>query len=259
MTTTTKQNPDPVRKNDRNVAAQWAKFGIGFNVEPSPKTPDLERLLVDTAVACPRNARLFILAVTWLSKFGIYVAAHRLKTLATSTLAPEDQATLAVILETAVNHGAPKVLRQVVADALEAAPNPGPLLDVDRNNYADILEKEATETSKRWGRWVQPIELKHDAIRAPTWVIEQNPSLAWRAAHKGDLRCSIAETLRRDLFGGPVSESELARQCGATRAAVRAALADLRHELPTLNIDRQHGAKGSQIVLRDTTPLVTLN
>jgi hypothetical protein len=62
--------------------------------------------------------------------------------------------------------------------------------------------------------------------------------LRWRAAHKGDLRCSIVEVIRRDLEAETVSEMELARRCGATQPAIRAALADLERELPELRIER---------------------
>ena len=252
-------NRETSAKADRRLASQWAKLGIGFNVRSTKTTPDLELLLIATTQACPHNARLFILGVTWLAKFGIYVAAHRLKALAVSRLDPQDQATLAVLLETAVEHGGPKALRQFVVDALSKAPDPGPLLDVDRDSFADLVEAEATEVSKHWGRWVQPIEPKPDALRAPGWIVKQNPSLAWRAAHKGYLRCSLVETLSRTHLGGPVSESELARNCGATRAAVRAALDDLSLELQELEVTRHQGRHGSQIRLHQSASTPSSN
>ena len=241
------------RTADRNVVRKWARLGIGFNVEPARKTPDLEQLLVATAKVCPRNARLFILVATWLKKFGIYVAAHRIKGLATSQLDSDDQATLAILLGTAVEHGAPKLLRKIVVGELAQATTPGPLFEVDRGPLSDLIEADATETSKHYGRWVQPIELKPGALRTPQWVLKKNPSLSWRAAHKGDLRCSVAETLRRNMLGATISESELARQCGATRAAVRAALHDLQFEFLGLKIIRQQGVRGSMIHLEKTT------
>lgn len=235
--------------NDK-LAARWARFGVLFNVAPvRGPTPDLERLLTDTARAAPSDPRLFVLAVTWLSAYGIYVAAHRLKHLA-SQLEPEHQATLGVLLDTAVEHGAPKSLRQVVASALSKAADPGPLFVTDQGPLASLVEPEATPASKRWGRWVQPVETKPDALRPPAWVLRRNPEFAGRAAHKGDLRTSIVHTLRRDLGGGPVSEAQLARSCGATPIAVRAALDDLRHELPNLDVERRRGRGGSCIVLR---------
>lgn len=233
-----------------NLAARWARLGALFNVAPARgPAPDLERLLLDTARAAPGNPRLYILAVTWLAAYGLYVAAHRLKRLAVEELEPEHQATLGLILDTAVDHGAPKSLRHVVTESLQPAPQPGPLFEVDRGPLASSIEADATPVSKRWGQWVQPVEPKPDALRPPQWIVRHNPSFASRAAHKGDLRTSIIETFRRDLRGQPVSETELARRCAATLLAVRSALDDLQHELPQLRIDRRRGRNGSQILL----------
>jgi hypothetical protein len=242
-TTTTKQT------KHASLEAPWARLGVLLNVTPARSTPDVERLLLETAKACPSNPRLFVLAVTWLRELGIYVAAHRLKKLATEELSPDDQATLGLILDTAADHGGAKSLRRTVADGLTRAQTPGPLFEVDRGELASLVEGEATETSRRWGRWVQPITLKPDALRPPHWVIEKNPSLSWRAAHKGGLRCSVVEVLRRDLAGEEVSEAALARNCGATLPAVRAALEDLLREIPGLRVERRRGRAGTRIQL----------
>jgi DNA-binding FadR family transcriptional regulator len=58
-------------------------------------------------------------------------------------------------------------------------------------------------------------------------VLAQNAGFKARAMRRGDLRCSILETLVRE-FGGQIgSEMQLARWAGATRAAVRKALSAL--------------------------------
>lgn len=79
----------------------------------------------------PAHPRLFILAVTWLSAYGIYVAAHRLKQLAIDELEPEHRATLGLLIDTAVEYGAPKNLSHIVTEALEPTPESqaGPLFD----------------------------------------------------------------------------------------------------------------------------------
>jgi hypothetical protein len=85
--------------------------------------------------------------------------------------------------------------------------------------------------SQKWGVWTPPVELKPDAVRPVTWLLDQNNEYRERVIRKGDLRVSIIETLRRDVPGHSVaSEAALSRLSGATRAAVRKALDALRLE-----------------------------
>lgn len=70
-------------------------------------------------------------------------------------------------------------------------------------------------------------EVRDDVLRPAEWVAENNPSIRDRGLVGGDLMATIIDELK--LAGGSVSsESELARLCGATRAAVRDALRRLR-------------------------------
>ena len=233
-----------------NLAPQWSRAGVLFNVPPSrSRSPlDLEQLLVDTAVGCPADPRLFIAAVTWLSQYSTLVAAHRLKRLALKQLEPEDQATLGLLVETGVEHGAQKYLRKILTTSLETSPEPGPLFDVDRDWYADNIREESTALSRQWGRWCQEVELKTDTLRSRKWILSKNPSFRERAIRKGDLRSSILETLRRDVDEA-VCELELARLCDATPVAVRSALSELLLECERLHIEPSRGRNGSEIWL----------
>lgn len=233
-----------------NLAPQWSRAGVLFNVPPSlSRGPlDLEQLLVDTAVECPADPRLFIEAVAWLSQYSTCVAAHRLKRLALEQLEPEDQATLGLLIETAVEHGAQKYLRKIVTAGLETAPEPGPLFKVDRDWFTEDFEDDATDLSREWGRWCQEIELKPDTLRPADWILAKNPSFRERAVRKGDLRSSILETLQRDVDEA-VSELELARLCDATPAAVRNALVELMLESERLHVEPGRGRNGSKIWL----------
>lgn len=233
-----------------NLAPQWSRAGVLFNVKPTHRRGplDLEQLLVDTARECPADPRLFIEAVTWLSRYSPLVAAHRLKRIATEQLDAEDQATLGLLIETAVDHGAHKYLRKVVTPGLASAPEPGPLFEVDRNWFRDGVEQHATGRSRVWGRWCQAIEIKPETLRPVSWILSKNPSFRERAIRKGDLRLSILETLRRDVEE-EVSELELARLCQATPIAIRRALADLLLEAEGLHFESSRGRNGSRIWL----------
>lgn len=235
-----------------NLSSLWSRAGVLFNVPPArSRGPlDLEQLLVDTARECPADPRLFIEAVTWLSQYSTFVAAHRLKRLALKQLEPQDQATLGLLIETAVEHGAQKYLRKIVTTGLKPASEPGPLFDVDREWLTESLEEDATDLSKDWGRWCQEIELKTDTLRPTAWILAKNPSFRDRAVRKGDLRSSILETLQRDVDEA-VSELELARLCEATPVAVRTALVELMLESERLHVEPGRGRNGSQIWLSD--------
>lgn len=215
-----------------NVERDWARVGVLFGCEPSRESPDLERLLIDTARKCPDNARLLPLAVTWLVEYGQFVARHRLKRLVQTELEPEPQAILGLLIEEAVRHGATRELLIVSEECYLLSPAV-PLSQVqrDQDSLTRISERRASELSQKWGVWTPPVELKPDAVRPVTWLLDQNNEYRERVIRKGDLRVSIIETLRRDVPGHSVaSEAALSRLSGATRAAVRKALDALRLE-----------------------------
>jgi hypothetical protein len=209
------------------VAAQWARLGAGFNIEPAATTPDVERLLLNTARLAQDHARLLIMAVTWLARYGAVVARHRLCHLVVAELEPSARAVLGLLLESVAKANRTRHFN-IVIEACAPAAEPGPLLAAERAN--DLLHersrRRASELSRRWNLWFEPFELKADALRPTSWVIANNPALRQRADFHGDLRCSILETLRTQPEAGR-SELALARLCGATRAAVRAALEKL--------------------------------
>jgi len=221
------RDPHAARAEVDRLIAAWTRIGAGFNVEPSPRTPDVERLLLDTARAASRDSRLFAMAMTWLSMYDKLVARHRLARLVATELEPGYRPVLGLLLELAQSAGRGGHFNAVMA-LCPPAELPGPLFDVDRHNpaLAARAERRASPVSQRWNLWTEELPVKKDAIRPAGWIIDHNPVLRARADFKGDLRASILEVLRADASAG-ASESELARACGVTRMAVRAALADL--------------------------------
>lgn len=221
----------------------WVQVGVLFGCNPSGTSPDLERLLLDTARQCHTNARLLPLTVTWLVQYGQFVARHRLKRLALEELESEFQAVLGLIIEEAVEHGATRDLL-IVSEACEplAAPRPLAAAQQDDGPLARIAARKASDVSRRWGVLAPPVTLKEDAVRPVTWLLQRNPAYRERIIRKGDLRVSILETLRRDVIGHAVpSESALTRLSGATRTAVRKALAALELEgMVTVGAQRQN-------------------
>lgn len=172
-------------KQADNLASRWCRAGVLFNVTPASNHEpiDLEQLLIDTAEQCPHNPRLFIAAVTWLNRHSSWVDARRLNRLAVDQLGRNGQATLGLLIETAVEHGAAKELGDLTAPGLHKASTPGPLFEVDRDWFKDCAEAEATGLSKHWGRWCQPIELKPEILRPIEWVMAKNPTFRDRTRH----------------------------------------------------------------------------
>ena len=70
-----------------------------LNVRAASGTPDLERLLLDTARAAGSEILSFTLAVTWLAAYGELVARHRLANLIRNQLEMSHQPAMGILLE----------------------------------------------------------------------------------------------------------------------------------------------------------------
>jgi hypothetical protein len=209
----------------------WTRLGIYFAAEPASRTPDLERLLLDTAREVPKNPRLFNAVATWLSLYGNFIARHRLARLIHDELEPQHQPVLGLLLESAALLGAPRELAAVGKNCVRASPDRPLHAAYDNIELRRIAERHASDLSRRWGVLAPDVERRLKTIRPVTFLLQHNPAFRDRIIRKGDLRASIIETLRWDVpEAGAVSESELARLCGATRVAVRNALKSLQLE-----------------------------
>lgn len=210
-----------------SVAARWVRLGAMLNAQAAEKTPDIERLLLDTARVSSANTRLFILAATWLASYGDYVAKHRLARLIRDELEMKYRPTLGFMLEWAKSHSDTNRSRfNLAIKACGSAKEWRPLSDVEYSNvaFSRLAEQRASVLSRKWGRWLEEFEPKKDALRPVTWVAEHNAeALRYRAMTGGDLQSSVLAEYE-DNPGVIESESELARRCGASRPAVRLAI-----------------------------------
>lgn len=210
-----------------DVIRRWASLGAGFDAGPldvSRYDIDIERLLLDTARHASENARLFIMAATWLRTYGDLVAKHRLKRLIRDELALEFHAALGLLLDVAQQGSHPLEFKTVIKN-LQPAPEPRPLFDSSRTNaaLAALAERKASAISRRWNLWCEAFEFRNDAMRPAAWMMARHQSLRTRADFRGDLRASILASLRHDAGAGG-SELKLARLAGGSRAQVRSAL-----------------------------------
>lgn len=232
------------------LESDWTELGVLFACAPSGRTPDVERVLLETARFAPEHARLPVLCATWLVRFGHFVARRRLVRLIGEELGSESQAVLGLIVEEALTLGAPRELR-AVCDACRPLSEPMPLQMVHREHplRREIAERNASRLSRKWNVHYPTIELELDAIRPAGWLVDRHPGYRARIARRGDLRVSILETLRRDVPGHAVSsEAELMRLCGATRSAVHKALLALELEGEiTMGVRRDGGSRSIRL------------
>lgn len=215
--------------NDRldKLVEQWAALGASFASHPWHDEIDLERLLLDTARHAPEMARLFIMAATWLHRYGDLIAKHRLKRLIRDELAPEHRPVLGLLLDIA-QQGTHPLEFQTITRHLKPAGCPRPLFRISQRNskLARLAEKRASQISREWGLWCQEFAFKEDALRPTSWMISRYPQLRTRADFRGDLRASILASLHYDDDAGQ-SELRLAKLAGGSRAQVRNALRNL--------------------------------
>ena len=234
-----------------DVIAQWTRAGAGFSAHPAGTSPDLERLLLATARTASGNSRLFIMAASWLCRYGSLIAKHRLKRLIVDELEPHFRPVLGLLLDTVRQWTGASRFNAAIA-VCDPADTPRPLFEIECANAAfkRLAEARASDISRRWNLWAPEFEPNLDALRPASWIMRMNPDYQERARLKGDLRSSLLLELKYDPQAG-TSESELARRCGAERAAIRAALADL--ELAG-RIERRPEQNRSRVLERRLTP-----
>jgi len=207
-----------------SVLMRWARLGAAFNVTAAERTPDIERLLIDTAEALPDNARLFAVVVSWLCRNYRLVCRHRLAAFAGQIENREVLACLGLMLDIVktrldIDHF------NIVIKKCKPLEEPMSLFSIDRKSKSlrAIAKSSACPDGIKWGLWCQDVQLKDEAVRSLEWIMARNRHLHSRAIFNGNLRASILETLTFDRQACE-SESSLARFCGVTRKAVREAL-----------------------------------
>jgi hypothetical protein len=174
-----------------SLAALWARAGAMFMATPSPTSPDLERLLLDTARQAAENSRLFIVAASWLAKYGEKVQPLRLAELILNELEPEYSPVMGLLLDIAQRQSGKFTFAAAIA-ACKPADEPRPLFAIERGNATlrRLSERHASTLSRIWGVWAPEFKPKYDAIRPETWVDAENPMFGrtgWRLGERDRL------------------------------------------------------------------------
>ncbi|MCX5690873.1 MAG: hypothetical protein NTV94_14000, partial [Planctomycetota bacterium] len=169
-----------------SAEAAWCRIGVLLPVTPASVSPDLERLLIQTARELQNQSRLFVIAASWLVAYGALVAKHRLKRLIVAELEAEHQAAMGLLLETAVELGASREL--LLAASVCRVQSPAqPLFASYQVDEAltQLAVQTASAQSRSWGVWAPPIEIKEGIIRPASWVLGHNATYAARAVRRG--------------------------------------------------------------------------
>ncbi|HEX8911846.1 MAG TPA: hypothetical protein VF796_05770 [Humisphaera sp.] len=137
----------------------------------------MERLLLDTARHASGNSRLFVMAASWLTRYGQKVDPNRLADLVAGELEQEHRAVLGLLLSTVHRHAGHARFAAAVA-ACSPAEVAMPLFEVERRNAVTwrMSERRASGLSREWNLWAPDFEPKYDAIRPASWVDAANPS-----------------------------------------------------------------------------------
>lgn len=209
------------------ILSQWSRLGALSNAPPAINTPDIERLLIDTAAEVPAFARLLPMTVSWLVQYHRLVCRHRLAVLAGCIHSPLQSASLGYLLELAGESAQTDHFNQA-SKVCRPLPALRPLFETYRRNatMTELAREQADPVGLKWGLWAPPERSYSDAIRPVEWMMQRNPDLMHRAFFGGKLPASILVTLRSEPAAGE-SESALSRACSATRCAVREALGHL--------------------------------
>ena len=206
------------------LAAEWARAGGGFTVEPWSCPIDLEALVMRTVVAAPQDYRVLAVATTWIAQNSELVNVRRLGKLA-NRLEDLPSAILGAVIDIACES-------RPHSDRLRAAqrycrPLREPRALFDRTNRNPVLLRFAKESTlavfESWGLWQDELSLKFDALRPVGWIIEHCPELRLRALYGAGLESEVVQVLQQ----GTATVAAIAREVDASYSATHAAVCRL--------------------------------
>jgi hypothetical protein len=211
------------QERDR-LAAEWARAGGGFMVEPATYAIDLEKLVGRTAMAAPGDYRALAVATTWITQHSQLVNVRRLGKVA-SELEDTPSAILGAMIEIAYETNSTAERLKPVQRHCRPLQEPQALFD--RTQANPVLRRFAKECAlpafKTWGLWQDELTLKFDALHPVSWILEHCPELRLRAIYGPGLEAEVMQVLDR----GPATIAAIAREVDASYSATHAAVARL--------------------------------
>jgi hypothetical protein len=216
------------------LAAEWARAGGGFTVQPAAWAIDLEELVGRTATAAPQDYRALAVATTWLARNPEFVNVRRLGKVA-SGLDELPSAILGAMIDVAREANAAADRLRTVQRHCRPLREPRALFERTQNN--PVLRKFAKEGAlpafSAWGLWQDELSLKFDAQRPTSWILEHCPELRRRALYGPGLEAEIVQVLVR----GPATVAAIAREVDASYSATHAAVSRLEGRGSVVSLD----------------------
>jgi hypothetical protein len=184
--------------NDAEIAIlyqKWAKFGWIVSEAAYPGNVDLEELIAETTHAARYDGRLMKWLLTWFKDFGDLVNKKRLLRF----LKKADTAVLGVAIEIAMNRGADKNFKTVLAKCKPQKPAEVFQKGMeDVTIYAEEQKKHGQKEYRTWGFYCTMVEFYTDALRDREWVLKNNRLFALRAIFGVNIRSEIIHALEKN-------------------------------------------------------------
>ena len=164
------------------LAADWARLGVLFAVEPSHSPVDVEKLIVATAGAAQDDERLFVCAASWLAEHHRFVDGQRLSALA-ADLDARTSALLGAMLSVAGGEAGGLPELDAARSRCRPLAAPQPLFSVmgSMRVLRDRARRDALPVFASWGLWHDDATLKPSAIRPESWLLREVPELRTRS------------------------------------------------------------------------------
>lgn len=218
------------------LAAEWARAGGGFTVQPAAYTIDIEELIARTATAAPRDYRALAVATTWLAQNSELVNVRRLGMVA-SRLGELPSAILGAMIEVAREANAAAYRLCSAQRHCRPLREPRAIFERTQNNpvLRGFAKEGALPAFSAWGLWQDELSLKFAALRPISWILEHCPELRQRALYGPGLEAEVVQVLER----GPATVAAIARQVDASYSATHAAVSRLEGRGSVVSLDGQ--------------------
>jgi hypothetical protein len=206
--------------------ARWRRLGALFSIEAATEPVDVEGLLVATWSRVRDDARLFVMALSWLALHGDLVDPRELGRRLRG-LTPEDQAVAGCMLELASRAAGTHVRWARMLRRCRPLPTRQPLLR-RMERFPGVVAALATQghpVARRWGWLVSPEEVavKEDAVAPRAWLVEHVPELRLRDV----LGAGLDARILLAVADKPRSIWALSKDLGATYAGAHRAVEQL--------------------------------
>ena len=210
--------------NENNLYSQWARIGVGFDVDPPREDVSVESLFTRTSKVASDFPRMFWSAASWLAVHHQLVNG-RLMAKELETLESQYSAVAGAILRVAIElNPTASTLDQVI---LHCSPlrRKRVLFAQYANNLvlAEYAKKESLELFDGWGFWHNQISDKRDAIRPISWIIKACPDLRIRSI----LSASLDAEIMHQVLLQPLSATALMNRLPYTYASIHEAASRL--------------------------------